>query len=91
MVTRLHPQRAAANCAEDSLVRRGGQGSVYKSVLDGKPVAIKFIPKEKGSTIEAELTAVSQSDPRWGAAEMPCARFRRRCCLILVDDVIGRR
>jgi predicted Ser/Thr protein kinase len=47
--------------AAAALVRKGGQGSVFKSVYKGKDVAIKVIPHSKSSTIEAELAAVRVS------------------------------
>ena len=47
-----------ATFTEEDLVRRGGQGAVFKSTFRGKPVAVKVIPAEKTSTIDAELAAV---------------------------------
>jgi len=44
-----------------ALVRKGGQGSVFKSTYKGRDVAIKVIPHSKSSTIEAELAAVRQT------------------------------
>lgn len=53
----------ACALADRHLVRKGGQGSVYRSTYKGKEVAVKVIPRDKNSTIEAELGAVRELPP----------------------------
>lgn len=88
-------------CAGASLVRKGGQGSVFRSTYKGRDVAVKVIPHTKSSTIEAELAAVSClvtcDKPGLATASSMLVAIHRAslptyniCCVLQLRRVNGR-